>query len=68
MQNPKWLDWAQQLQSIAQAGLTYSKDPYDLERFGQLRQVAAEIVSNYAVVPRFAGRLRLSHKGVGRFG
>lgn len=43
--NPKWLQWAQRIQSIAQAGLTYSKDPYDLERFGQLRVLAAEIVS-----------------------
>lgn len=29
---PKWLEWAKQLQSIAQAGLTYSKVIYDLER------------------------------------
>ncbi len=29
---PKWLEWAKQPQSIAQAGLTYSKDIYDLER------------------------------------
>jgi len=29
---PKWLEWAKQPQSIAQAGLTYSKVIYDLER------------------------------------
>ncbi|MBP2658143.1 MAG: Hydrolase of X-linked nucleoside diphosphate terminal [Firmicutes bacterium] len=23
---PKWLNWAKQLQSLAQAGLTYSRD------------------------------------------
>lgn len=32
-ESPDWLDWAKELQFIAQAGLTYSKDPFDLERF-----------------------------------
>jgi ADP-ribose pyrophosphatase YjhB (NUDIX family) len=41
-----WLAWAQKLQAIAQAGLAYSKDPYDLERFQQLRGIAVNIVSN----------------------
>ena len=27
----KWLEWAMELQSIAQAGLFYSKDKFDLE-------------------------------------
>ncbi|MFE4898269.1 NUDIX hydrolase [Peribacillus butanolivorans] len=42
---PKWLDWAKQLQSIAQAGLTYSKDVYDLERFELIRNISVEILS-----------------------
>lgn len=42
---PKWLDWAKQLQSIAQAGLTYSKDVYDLERFELIRNLSVEILS-----------------------
>lgn len=44
---PKWLSWAKQLQSIAQAGLTYSKDKYDIERFQQIRSLSAEILSEY---------------------
>lgn len=40
----KWLKWAMELQFIAQAGLTYSKDRFDLERFGRIREIAAEIV------------------------
>lgn len=40
-----WLDWAKELQFIAQAGLTYSKDPFDLERFQRIREISAEIVS-----------------------
>lgn len=43
----KWLAWAKQLQSIAQAGLTYSKDSYDLERFQQIRDMSVEIMSGH---------------------
>ena len=28
-QNEKWLQWAVELQSLAQAGIHYTKDPYD---------------------------------------
>ena len=42
---PKWVEWAKQLQSIAQAGLTYSKDIYDLERFEQIRTISIDILS-----------------------
>lgn len=41
----KWLEWAKQLQSIVQAGLTYSKDVYDLERFELIRKISIEILS-----------------------
>lgn len=46
----KWLEWAKQIQAISQAGLAYSKDPYDLERFEMLRELSVEIVSGYADV------------------
>jgi ADP-ribose pyrophosphatase YjhB (NUDIX family) len=42
---PRWLLWARELQAIAQNGLTFSKDPYDRERYGQLRRIAAEMMS-----------------------
>ena len=32
-QKYQWLEWAKELQFIAQAGLTYTKDPFDKERF-----------------------------------
>ncbi|EEO27536.2 hypothetical protein OFAG_00689 [Oxalobacter formigenes HOxBLS] len=40
-----WLSWAIELQFIAQAGQTYSRDPFDLERFDRIREIAAEIMS-----------------------
>jgi ADP-ribose pyrophosphatase YjhB (NUDIX family) len=39
------LDWAKRLQAIAQTGLTYAKDQYDVERYKNLRQIAAEMIS-----------------------
>lgn len=43
--NNKWLDWAKELQFLAQAGLTYSKDPFDIERFQRIRDIAAEMIN-----------------------
>lgn len=47
MSNPKWLQWAQSLEALAQAGLTYSANPFDIERYHHIRQIAAQIVSEY---------------------
>jgi len=46
--NPAWLDWIQRLQAIAQTGLTYAADPYDVERYEQLREIAAEIAAAHS--------------------
>jgi hypothetical protein len=43
MNETKWLEWAKQIQSIAQIGLTYAKDVYDLERYEALRQISVDI-------------------------
>jgi ADP-ribose pyrophosphatase YjhB (NUDIX family) len=43
---PDWLRWSRALQGIAQAGLTYAQDPYDLERYRDVRRVAAEIAAH----------------------
>ena len=49
--NEKWLQWAVELQSLAQAGLTYGKDAYDLEPYQRIREIAAEIISHMADIP-----------------
>ena len=46
-----WLSWAKELQSIAQNGLTYTKDVFDKERFERLREISAEIMSLYSDLP-----------------
>lgn len=37
--------WARELQTIAQAGLSYAVNPFDLERYHQIQKIAAEILS-----------------------
>ncbi|KGX92108.1 ADP-ribose pyrophosphatase [Pontibacillus halophilus JSM 076056 = DSM 19796] len=44
----KWLQWAQQIQSISQAGLTYAKDPFDKGRYEELLQLSAEIIEQHS--------------------
>ena len=40
----KWLKWAIEIQSLAQAGLTYTNNAYDIERYERLREISAEMV------------------------
>lgn len=49
--NDKWLDFAIRIQSIAQAGLAYAQSPYDRERYEELRQIAAEMMSLKTDIP-----------------
>jgi ADP-ribose pyrophosphatase YjhB (NUDIX family) len=44
----QWLGWARRVQTIAQAGLTYAKDPFDRERYTSLLDLAAEITAGEA--------------------
>ena len=46
--DPAWLRWVKRLQAIAQDGLTYARDDYDLGRYEQLREVAAEILAAHS--------------------
>src|SRR5512138_935509 len=64
MERPDWLRWADALQTIASAGLTYSRDPFDRDRFQQVREVAAELLARHtdlslpAAAPRRGAGLR----------
>ena len=41
----KLVNWIAELQSIAQAGLTYGKDVYDRERYQRIREITAEMMT-----------------------
>lgn len=46
-----WLAWAMELQSLAQAGLFYGKDRFDLERYERIREIAAEMLAQQTDFP-----------------
>ena len=41
----KWLKWAIEIQSLAQSGLAYTQNKYDIERYERLREISAEILA-----------------------
>ncbi|MBP3486636.1 MAG: NUDIX hydrolase [Oscillospiraceae bacterium] len=47
----QWLAWVVELQSLAQAGLTYGRDRFDLERYQRIRDIAAEMLARQAELP-----------------
>jgi ADP-ribose pyrophosphatase YjhB (NUDIX family) len=53
----QWLTWARSLQAIAQTGLTYAKDQYDVERYESVRRIAAEMMAAGSTPPISADTL-----------
>jgi ADP-ribose pyrophosphatase YjhB (NUDIX family) len=45
--NNKWLEWATELQSIAQAGLTFTENQYDIDRYKKIRDLSVKIIHEY---------------------
>ncbi|MFC4408813.1 NUDIX hydrolase [Chungangia koreensis] len=43
----KWLNWAKRIQALSQSGIAFSKDPYDIERYEELRDISAEIIAEH---------------------
>jgi ADP-ribose pyrophosphatase YjhB (NUDIX family) len=46
-----WLEMAKRLQAIAQAGLEYSENKYDIDRYQQIRQLSLEIMHDFTELP-----------------
>lgn len=46
-----WLEIAKHLEAIAQAGITFSRNEYDLERYDEIRAVSHKIFSEYTDTP-----------------
>jgi hypothetical protein len=47
---PKWLLWAKQLQSLSQAGIEFTENPYDRERYERIRALSIEILHEYTTI------------------
>jgi ADP-ribose pyrophosphatase YjhB (NUDIX family) len=46
MSEPIWLTIARELQAIAQTGLTFTKDRFDIQRYERLRELASELMAH----------------------
>jgi ADP-ribose pyrophosphatase YjhB (NUDIX family) len=51
MSVPQWLTWARRLQAIAQSGLTYCQDKFDIQRYHEIREIAAQMLSTGCALP-----------------
>jgi ADP-ribose pyrophosphatase YjhB (NUDIX family) len=45
MDTPNWLQWAQEIQALAQSGLAYTENPFDAGRYKALSRIAAEMMA-----------------------
>ncbi len=51
MSTPPWLAWARRLQALSQTGLHFCQDKFDLQRYDEVRIIAAEMLSAGAAFP-----------------
>ena len=42
---PNWLDWAQRLQALGRIGLSFTTNPFDIERYEEIEKIAAEMMA-----------------------
>ncbi|WP_371747599.1 NUDIX hydrolase [Terribacillus sp. DMT04] len=60
----KWLEWARRMQAISQAGLHFSKDVFDKERYTELQQLSSEIIAAYTgETAEHIGKMLAAEKG-----
>jgi ADP-ribose pyrophosphatase YjhB (NUDIX family) len=52
MTEPQWLLWSRQLMAIAQNGLTYASNPFDIDRYQSVRKIAAAILAEHGPADR----------------
>jgi ADP-ribose pyrophosphatase YjhB (NUDIX family) len=46
-----WLEIAKRLQALAQAGLEYSDNKYDIDRYNQIRKLSVEMMHDFTELP-----------------
>ena len=53
-ETPKWKEWAQEIFSLSQAGLAYSKNEFDIERYKRLQEITAEMIASQSQLEKEA--------------
>ena len=51
-QTQKWIEWAQEIFSLSQAGLTYSQNEYDIGRYKRLQELTAEMIASQSEITK----------------
>lgn len=51
-QTPKWIEWAQEIFSLSQSGITYSGNEYDIERYKRLQEITAEMIARQSEITK----------------
>ncbi|MDR1439521.1 MAG: NUDIX hydrolase [Clostridiales bacterium] len=46
-----WIEYAKKIQAIAQSGLAFTTNKYEIDRYTQLRELSVEMMSRYADAP-----------------
>jgi len=54
---PRWLEWAREIEALAQAGRHYARNPFERQRGERLLEIAAEIVAEHTRLPAREARL-----------
>ncbi|MCI0519914.1 MAG: NUDIX hydrolase [Chloroflexi bacterium] len=47
---PRWLDWAREIQALAQTGNHYAENDFQRERYHRLTEIAAEIIGEHSLL------------------
>jgi ADP-ribose pyrophosphatase YjhB (NUDIX family) len=48
------MDWAREIFSLSQSGITYSGNPYDIDRYKRLQEITAEMIATQSVISKEA--------------
>ena len=49
---PKWMDWAREIFSLSQSGITYSGNQYDIDRYKRLQEITAEMIASQSEISK----------------
>jgi hypothetical protein len=47
---PRWLEWAREIQALAQTGYHYAENEYQRQRNQRLQEIAAEIIASHSSI------------------
>jgi len=64
MTEPEWLTLGRELQALAQTGLTFTRDPFDQQRYERITQIAAAVLaSGFDTEPKMLFDAMLAQRG-----